>query len=75
VFGAGRGGGGTDKRWPPPGGRATENMPTWWADELVVMLYMLLDSLARFDDTCRLDMILGSVLCDCDEGLGERSGT
>jgi hypothetical protein len=36
---------------------------------------MLPDSLARFDDTCRLDMMLGSVLCDCEEGLGERSGT
>jgi hypothetical protein len=74
LLGAGRGGGGTDRRWPPP--RATANVPTCWADELVATLYMLLvDPLARFDDPCRLDMMLGSVLCDCEEGLGERSGT
>ena len=76
VLGAGRGGGGTDKRWPLPGARASENVPTWWADELVVeTLYTLPDVLARFDDTCKLEIMLGSVLCDCEEGLGERSDT
>lgn len=69
VLGAGRGGG-IDKRWLPPNARAFEN-----ALELVVaILYTLLDVLVRFEATCRLEMILGSVFCDCEEvRLGERS--
>jgi len=72
VLGAGRGGG-IDKRWLPP--RAFENVPTCWDFELVVaILYTLLDVLVRFEATCRLEMILGSVFCDCEElRLGERS--
>lgn len=77
VLGAGRGGGGTDKRWPPPTARAIENVPTWWGFEFVVAtLYTLLDVLVRFDATCRLVMMLGSVFCDWkEERLGERSGS
>ena len=76
VHGAGRGGG-IDKRWPLPNVRAIENVPTCWGFELVVAtLYTLLDVLVRFDDTCRLEMILGSFFCDCEEvRLGERSGS
>lgn len=76
MHGAGRGGG-IDKRWPLPKARAIENVPTWWGFELVVAtLYTLLDVLVRFDATCRLEMILGSVFCDCEEvRLGERSGS
>lgn len=72
MHGAGRGGG-IDKRWPLPKPRAIENVPTF---ELVVAtLYTLLDVLVRFDATCRLEMILGNVFCDCEEvRLGERSG-
>ena len=71
VLGAGRGGG-IDKRWLP---RDFENAPTCWDFELVVaILYTLLDVLVRFEATCRLEMILGSVFCDCEEvRLGERS--
>ena len=71
ALGAGRGGG-MDKRWLP---RAFENKPACWGFELVVaILYTLLDVLVRFEATCRLEMILGSVLCDCEEErLGERS--
>lgn len=36
VLGAGRGGGGTDIRWPPPTARAIENMPMCWWFEFVV---------------------------------------
>ena len=71
VLGAGRGGG-IDKRWLP---RDFENAPTCWDFELVVaILYTLLDVLVRFEATCRLEMILGSVFCDCEDvRLGERS--
>ena len=74
ALGAGRGGG-IDKRWLPPNARDFENTPTCWGFELVVaILYTLLDVLVRFEATCRLEMILGSVLCDCEEvRLGERS--
>lgn len=74
VLGAGRGGG-IDKRWLPPNARAFENAPTCWDFELVVaILYTLLDVLVRFEAICRLEMILGSVFCDCEEErLGERS--
>ncbi len=74
VLGAGRGGG-IDKRWLPPKARAFEKAPTCWGFELVVaILYTLLDVLVRFDATCRLEIILGSVFCDCEEvRLGERS--
>lgn len=74
VHGAGRGGG-IDKRWPLPNARAIENVPTCWGFELVVAtLYTLLDVLVRLDATCRLDIMLGSVFCDCEDvRLGERS--
>jgi hypothetical protein len=55
-------------------------MPTYWGFGLVVAtLYTLLDVLVRFDATCRLEMILGSFFCDCEEVrlgvFGERSGS
>jgi hypothetical protein len=72
VLGAGRGGG-IDKRWLPPT-RAFENAPTWGFEFVVAILYTLLDVLVLFEETCRLEMILGSVFCDCEEvRLGERS--
>jgi hypothetical protein len=76
VLGAGRGGGGTDMRWPPPPARAIENMPMCWGFEFVVeTLYTLLDVLVRFEPICRLEMTLGRVFCDREEQrLGERSG-
>lgn len=77
VLGAGRGGGGTDRRWPLALVRAIENMPTCWGFEFVVAtLYTLLDVLVRLEDTCRPEMTLGSVFCDCEEErLGVRSGS
>jgi hypothetical protein len=43
-------------------------MPTYWRFGLVVAtLYTLLNVLVRFDATCRLEMILGSFFCDCEE--------
>lgn len=77
VLGAGRGGGGTDRRWPLPTERAIENMPTCWRFEFVVAtLYTLLDVLVRLEATCRPEMTLGSVFCDCEEErLGARSGS
>ncbi len=76
VLGAGRGGGGTDMRWPLLIARAIENMPMCWGFEFVVAtLHTLLDVLVRFEVTCRLEMTLGSVFCDREEQrLGERSG-
>ena len=76
MHGVGRGGG-IDKQWPLPNTRAIENMPTCWGFGLVMAtLYTLLDVLVRFDATCRLEMILGSFLGDCEEvRLGERSGS
>ena len=77
VLGAGRGGGGTDRRWPLALVRAIENMPTCWGFEFVVAtLYTLLDVLVRLEDTCRPEMTLGRVFCDCEEErLGARSGS
>jgi hypothetical protein len=74
VLGAGRGGGGMDNRWLP---REIENVLTCCGDELVVAtLYTLLDVLVRFEATCRLEMILGKVFCDCEElRLEERSSS
>jgi hypothetical protein len=73
VHGAGRGSG-IDKRWPlVPNARTIENMPTCWGFELVVAtLYTLLDIVTR-----RLEMILGSIFCDCEEVqlVGERLGS
>lgn len=75
VLGAGRGGGGMDTRWLAPAAREIENVPTCCGDEFVVAtLYTLLDVLARFEATCKPEMILGKVFCDCEEQrLGERS--
>ena len=33
----------------------------------MAILYTLLEVLVRFEATCRLEMILGSVFCDCEE--------
>ena len=69
VLGAGRGGGGTYRRWPLALVRAIENMPTCWGFEFIVTtLYTLLDVLVRLEATCRPEMTLGSVFCDCEEG-------
>jgi hypothetical protein len=63
-----------DNRWLP---REIENVLTCCGDELVVAtLYTLLDVLVRFEATCRLEMILGKVFCDCEElRLEERSSS
>jgi len=75
MLGAGRGGGGTDTRWPLALERVIENVPTCWGFEFVVaILCTLLDVLARFDAPCRLEMKLGNVFWDCEEErLGDES--